>query len=258
MSYVSKIEWTQSTWNPVTGCHKVSAACKNCYAERFANRFRGVKGHPYEGGFSVRLWPSRLMLPLNWRKPRAVFVNSMSDLFLAEVPFVFIDKVFCTIQKAYWHNFQILTKRPKRMIRWANRWLQMMGSLPTNVWFGVSVEDSHCKHRIDYLRLLPSPNRFVSFEPLISSVDLDDSSLTDIHWVIVGGETGPRARPMAPEWVDHIFRACGKNSIPFFFKHWGEFDSNGSRVGRARSGSRFRSSEWKEIPSNKQIAQDVV
>ena len=257
MSYVTKIEWTRSTWNPVTGCHKVSAACENCYAERFANRFRGVKGHPYEYGFSVRLWPNRLMLPLKWRKPRDVFVNSMSDLFLNEVPLVFIDRIFDTIQKAYWHNFQILTKRPKRMIQWVYHWLRIRGALPRNVWFGVSVEDSHYKNRIDCLRLVPSNNRFVSFEPLIGNVNLDDSSLADIHWVIVGGETGPRARPMEPEWVDHIFRACCENRIPFFFKQWGEFDSKGRKVGKARSGSRFLSAEWKELPRNQEIAQPV-
>ena len=247
MSYLSAIEWTQSTWNPVTGCHKVSAACSNCYAERFANRFRGVKGHPYEQGFSVRMWPARLALPLRWARSRLVFVNSMSDLFLEEIPSSFIAKVFQTMASAPQHTFQVLTKRPGRMAEWLSS-SHAPHPLPTNIWLGVSVENSQWLKRVDLLRSVKAAVRFISFEPLLGPIELRPADLRGIHWVIVGGETGPAARRMEACWVDSIYSACEAARVPFFFKQWGAYDRTGKRVGRSRAGRRYRRREWNEMP----------
>ncbi len=213
MSDGSTIEWTDATWNPVTGCTKVSPGCKNCYAERFAERFRGVKGHPFEQGFDLRLWPDRLTTPLDWSKPRRVFVNSMSDLFHPEVPLPFIQRVFATMEKAHWHQFQILTKRPERALEFAKAlpW-------PDNVWMGTSVESQPYTHRVDTLRKIPAKTRFLSCEPLIGPLNL---KLKGIHWVIVGGESGPGSRPMDAEWVRDIRDQCFGHDVEFFFKQWG-------------------------------------
>ena len=214
MSYDSQIEWTESTWNPVTGCTKVSTGCKFCYAERFAERFRGVAGHPYEQGFDLKLHPKRLSQPLRWRSSRLVFVSSMSDLFHEEVPLEYIRRVFATMGECPQHTFQVLTKRSERLaeVAWMLKW-------PRNVWMGVSVEDSRVMHRVADLRSVPAAVRFLSLEPLIGP--LHDLSLEGIHWVIVGGESGPHARPMQPEWVTSIFRRCRTAGVPFFFKQWG-------------------------------------
>jgi protein gp37 len=214
VSEASSIEWTDSTWNPVTGCTKVSQGCKHCYAQRFAERFRGVDGHPFEQGFDLKLWPERLELPLSWKEPRRIFVNSMSDLYHPEVPKGFIDRVFETMNRARWHSFQVLTKRAERLaamggdLRWS-----------PNIWQGVSVEDERVIGRIELLREVPASVRFLSLEPLIGPIEALD--LIGIHWVIVGGESGPGARPMKKEWVTRIRDLCRRQSIPFFFKQWG-------------------------------------
>jgi protein gp37 len=210
----SHIEWTEATWNPVTGCSKVSQGCKNCYAERLANRLQKMGVHRYSNGFEVKLHPDILDLPKTWKKPRFIFVNSMSDLFHDEVPNDYIVRVFQTMQANPQHTFQVLTKRSFRLSAIANE-------LPwaPNIWMGVSVEDARVVKRIDHLRTVPAKIRFLSIEPLIGSVGNLD--LTDIHWVIVGGESGPGARKMDSVWVEAIFRQCKLASVPFFFKQWG-------------------------------------
>ena len=214
MSEKSAIEWTDSTWNPVTGCTKVSPGCKHCYAEAFAERWRGVRDHPYEQGFDLRLRPERLDLPLTWKKPRTIFVNSMSDLFHEKVPLAFVRKVFRTMEQADSHTFQVLTKRAERLASIASklRW-------PSNVWIGVSVETTKYLYRIDMLRHVPNAIRFLSLEPLLGP--LGNLDLAGINWVIVGGESGPGARPMKPEWVRPIRDQCLEAGVPFFFKQWG-------------------------------------
>ena len=214
MSKKSAIEWTGSTWNPVTGCTKVSPGCKHCYAETFAERWRGIPGHPYEQGFDLRLWPERLELPLTWKKPRTVFVNSMSDLFHEQVPLELVRSVFRTMEGASWHTFQILTKRSERLAELAPRLIW-----PPNVWMGVSIETADYLWRADHLREVPAAVRFLSLEPLLGALGALD--LSGIHWVIVGGESGPRARPMEAAWVRDISKQCRREGVPFFFKQWG-------------------------------------
>lgn len=214
MAEKSAIEWTDSTWNPVTGCNKVSPGCKRCYAETFAERWRGIAGHPYEQGFDLRLWPDRLELPLTWKKPRTIFVNSMSDLFHEEVPVRFVEQVFSTMERASWHTFQILTKRSERLAELAPNL-----NWPPNVWMGVSVETAKYLRRADHLRRVPSAVRFLSLEPLLGPLGLVD--LSGIQWVIVGGESGPGARPLDAEWVREIRKQCRVARVPFFFKQWG-------------------------------------
>jgi len=202
------------TWNPVTGCSKISAGCKYCYAERMAKRLKAMGVERYKNGFAVTLQPDLLDAPLHWKEPRTVFVNSMSDLFHERVPLNYIQRVFETIEKCPQHTFQILTKRSERLKEVARElpW-------PSNVWMGVSVEDDRVTNRIDDLRLVPASVKFLSCEPLIGP--LENLSLEGIGWVIVGGESGPHARPMKPEWVKSIFRQCRDAGIPFFFKQWG-------------------------------------
>src|SRR5438132_7490297 len=214
MAANSDIEWTEATWNPVTGCTKVSAGCKNCYAERLAFRLQAMGNPRYRNSFKVTLHEDLIELPKRWREPRLIFVNSMSDLFHEQVPLDFIQRVFATMCECPQHRFQILTKRSARLRKLARdlEW-------PQNVWIGVSVEDSRVLSRIDDLREVPAAIRFLSCEPLIGS--LAEIDLTNIHWVIVGGESGPFARPMQIEWVREIFRACRKHDVPFFFKQWG-------------------------------------
>jgi protein gp37 len=214
MSDVSSIEWTDATWNPVTGCTKISQGCKHCYAARFAERWRGISGHPFENGFELTLRPDRLEVPLQWKQPRRIFVNSMSDLFHPGVPEWFIRRVFDTMGRAPRHTFQILTKRADRLAELGD-WLPWA----PNIWQGVSVEDQRVIDRVDKLRAVPAQVRFLSLEPLIGPLDRLD--LTGIHWVIVGGESGPGARPMEPAWVDSIQRQCTAARVPFFFKQWG-------------------------------------
>jgi protein gp37 len=214
MAANSHIEWTEATWNPVTGCTKVSAGCKNCYAERLALRLEAMGNRRYRNGFRVTLHDDVVDLPKSWRIPRTIFVNSMSDLFHKDVPIEFIQRVFETMRHCPQHTFQILTKRSERL-----RTVAAQIDWPPNVWVGVSVEDSQVLSRIDDLRKVPAAVRFLSCEPLIGS--LAGIDLTDVHWVIVGGESGPHARPMKNEWVHEIFRACRKAGVPFFFKQWG-------------------------------------
>jgi protein gp37 len=210
----SKIEWTEATWNPVTGCSKISDGCKNCYAERLALRLQVMGSARYRNGFDVTLHADLLEMPKRWRKPRVVFVNSMSDLFHDHVPVEFIQRVFDTMQHCPQHTFQVLTKRTARLRAIADKlpW-------PKNVWMGVSVENAAVMHRIDDLRAVPAAVRFLSCEPLLGP--MQDLRLESIHWVIVGGESGPHARPMDKAWVMGILRQCRQAGVPFFFKQWG-------------------------------------
>jgi protein gp37 len=232
MSDGSLIEWTDATWNPVRGCKKISPGCKHCYAETFAERWRGIQGHPYEQGFDVRLVPAKLGEPLTWRKHRFIFVNSMSDLFQQDVPASFVQQVFETMAAADWHTYQVLTKRPHLM-------RDIVGALPSelvnlpHVWLGTSVEDRrYGLPRIDTLKQVPAAVRFLSIEPLLE--DLGELDLQGIHWVIVGGESGPGARPMQPGWVSNIRDQCIAQDIPFFFKQWGGVQK--SKTGRVLDG----------------------
>ncbi|HET9954914.1 MAG TPA: phage Gp37/Gp68 family protein [Polyangiaceae bacterium] len=237
MSDGSAIEWTDATWNPVRGCTKISPGCKHCYAQTFSERFRGVPGHPFEQGFDLRLVETALELPVRWRSPRRIFVNSMSDLFHEEVPEDFIRRVFDVMSRASQHQFQLLTKRSKRMAEIAGR-LQ----IPRNVWMGVSVENERYVRRLGELRTVNAAVRFVSVEPLLGPIR--HLPLDGIHWVIVGGESGPRARPMNPVWVRAIREQCQAAGVAFFFKQWGGVQK--SRTGRVLDGR-----TWNEMPEYK-------
>jgi protein gp37 len=238
MANTTAIEWTDATWNPVTGCTKISAGCDHCYAERFSERFRGTRDHPYENGFDLTLRPERLEQPLRWREPRMIFVNSMSDLFHKEVPKEFIAQVCDTMERAHWHTFQVLTKRSSLMRDFLRR---RYGSSrgPAHMWFGVSVEDDSKKSRIRHLQEAPAGARFLSVEPLIGPMGKLD--LAGIDWVIVGGESGPGARPMKLEWVREVRDQCRENRVAFFFKQWGGL--------RPKSGGRkLDGREWSQFP----------
>ena len=214
MAQQSSIEWTESTWNPVTGCSKISPGCKNCYAERMAKRLKAMGSARYRNGFKVTLQEDIIELPLEWKQPRVIFVNSMSDLFHKDVPSDFLVKVFDTMKRAHWHTFQMLTKRSDRLVRMAPYlpW-------PKNVWMGVSVESQEYTNRIHELVKVPAAVRFLSLEPLLGPIS--KLPLRGIDWVIVGGESGPKARPMEREWVVQIKRRCREMDVPFFFKQWG-------------------------------------
>jgi protein gp37 len=232
MSDRSHIEWTDATWNPLRGCTKVSPGCKNCYAETFAERFRGVPGHPYEQGFDLRLVPDKLSEPLRWKSSRMVFVNSMSDLFQEEVPDEYVVAVARIMESAYWHTFQVLTKRADRLREMLSGKLRFAAMLK-NVWWGVSVEDKqYGLPRIAELQQAPGLTRFLSVEPLLE--DLGELDLHGIHWVIVGGESGHGARPMEAEWVRSIRDQCLRAGVSFFFKQWGGVHK--SRAGRELDG----------------------
>lgn len=226
MSDRSSIEWTDATWNPVRGCTKISPGCAHCYAETFAERFRGVPGHPYEQGFDLRLIPGKLAEPLRWPGARMVFVNSMSDLFHEDVPDAYIAAVVRVMQRADWHTYQVLTKRADRLAHLLNTTLRDAADAP-HIWWGVSVENRrHGLPRIEHLRSSPARVRFLSIEPLLE--DLGALDLQGIHWAIVGGESGHGARPMEAEWVRSIRDQCRAAGVPFFFKQWG-----GVRKGKA-------------------------
>src|ERR1700730_5949567 len=218
MAEISQIEWTDSTWNPITGCTKVSRGCDNCYAERLAERFRGVRGHPYEQGFDLRLWPARINLPLSWKRPRLIFVNSMSDLFHKDIPEDFIERVFDTMEQADWHIYQVLTKRSSLMRDFVNERYRKE-SAPSHIWLGVSVEDHQALSRIEHLKKANASVRFLSLEPLLES--LGHLDLSGIDWVIAGGESGPHWRPVQLEWVRDIRDQWLKAKVAFFFKQWG-------------------------------------
>jgi len=240
MGAKSRIEWTEATWNPVTGCTQVSPGCAHCYAKTFAERFRGVSGHPYEAGFDLVLRPERLQQPLGWRRPRMIFVNSMSDLFHEDIPFSYICQVFEVMSSAHWHTFQLLTKRSQRLAELATQlpW-------PENLWIGVSVELQRWVSRADYLRQVPAKTRFLSCEPLLGPLELD---LADIHWVIAGGESGHRARPMNPAWARSIRDQCLAARVPFFFKQWGAYDEAGLRRGKGAAGRILDGRTWDALP----------
>jgi protein gp37 len=254
MSINSKIEWTDSTWNPVTGCDIVSPGCRNCYAKLFAERFRGVPGHPYEQGFDIRLWEERLELPFKWREPRRIFVNSMSDLFHEDVPNDYIQQVFDTMIQTDQHIFQVLTKRSERMMDWTRARYRFLNeaspkpTLPRHIWLGVSVENQTFTKRIPHLQKTPARVRFLSIEPLIGEVNLHRKLLRGIHWVIVGGESGPGARRMKPEWAKAIQTQCRRYEVPFFFKQWGAFGPSGDHVGKKKAGRILSGRTWDEMP----------
>ena len=239
MSLNSHIEWTDATWNPVRGCTKISPGCKHCYAETFAERFRGVKGHPYEQGFDLRLVPEKLTEPFGWRSPKLVFVNSMSDLFQPGVPDEYTEAVSRVMATADWHTYQVLTKRSERLRDLLQGRLRFAAE-KENIWWGVSVEDQkYGLRRVDDLRLAPAKVRFLSVEPLLQ--DLGEIDLSGITWVIVGGESGPGARPMRREWVVSIRRQCREQGVPFFFKQWGG-------VRKAKSGRLLDGRTYDEYP----------
>lgn len=234
MAQQSSIEWTDATWNPVTGCSKISPGCKHCYAERMALRLHAMGQPRYRNGFEVTLQPDVVAQPLTWRKPRNIFVNSMSDLFHESVPTHFIQQVFSIAWQAHWHVFQVLTKRADRIEQ-----LGQQLDWPANLWLGVSVESEKYSPRIDCLRQVPAATRFLSLEPLLSPLPRLD--LDGIHWVIVGGESGPHARPMQADWVREIRDQCLKASVPFFFKQWGG-------VWKSRTGRELDGTTWDQLP----------
>lgn len=236
MAQKSTIEWTESTWNPVTGCTKISPGCKNCYAERMARRLNAMKQPNYRNGFKVTLQPQMLHVPLGWKKSQMVFVNSMSDLFHDEVPFDYINEIFDVMNRASWHRYQVLTKRSGNL-RKAN------GSLPWagNIWAGVTVESAEYTYRIDNLRESGACNKFISFEPLLGPVGILD--LPGIDWVIAGGESGPGARPVEKEWVTDIRDQCIAAGVPFFFKQWGG-------VRKKANGRMLEGRLWSQMPGD--------
>lgn len=243
MSLSSSIEWTESSWNPLTGCSKTSPGCKNCYAERMAMRLKSI-GHPnYTNGFKVTIHEHVLDLPLRWTKPQTIFVNSMSDLFHEEVPDQFIFRVFDTMHRANWHCFQILTKRSDRLLD-----LNSHLHWTSNIWMGVSVENEDYTLRIDHLRQTDAKTKFVSLEPLLGPIPA--LNLTLIDWIIVGGESGPRSRDIKKYWVTNICNQCQKADVPFFFKQWG--GTNKKKTGRLLEGR-----TWDEMPlkGRRQIAR---
>ena len=234
MSEQSSIEWTDSTWNPVTGCNKISPGCKNCYAARLAPRLKAMGNPRYANGFEVTLHHDLVDLPTKWKKPRKIFVNSMSDLFHDEVTLEFIQEVFSTIVTGDHHTFQVLTKRPERA-------LELSGQLPwpSNLWMGTSVENADYLHRVDTLRQIPAQTRFLSLEPLIGAVP--DIDLINIDWVIAGGESGPGARKIEEDWVRSIRDQCDAAGVRFFFKQWGG-------TNKKRSGRMLDNRTWDDFP----------
>ncbi|MBM3450516.1 MAG: phage Gp37/Gp68 family protein [Armatimonadetes bacterium] len=235
----TSIEWTDATWNPVTGCSKITRGCDFCYAERIAERFRGVQGHPFENGFDLTLRPERLRQPLAWRKPRRVFVNSMSDLFHKDVPKSFIDAVFDTMEEANWHTFQVLTKRSPLMVKYL-RGRYGAGLAPSHIWLGVSVEDQKNTVRLKHLQIARASTKFVSFEPLLWSIAAID--LSGIDWVIVGAESGPGARPFNIEWARGLKNQCIAADVAFFFKQ--AADARGRKIPTPELDGR----KWIEFP----------
>ncbi len=240
MGLKSAIEWTESTWNPITGCTKISPGCKHCYAERMAERLQAMGQENYRNGFALTLQPQMLELPLRWKTPQTIFVNSMSDLFHEDVPLEYIERVFEVMRRAHWHRFQLLTKRADRLAEFAPQ-------LPwePHIWMGVSVESDRYCRRIDELRRTGARIKFLSLEPLLGP--LPDLDLRGIHWVIVGGESGPKARPMSPAWARDLRDQCRRMKVPFFFKQWG--GTNKKQAGRVLDGR-----TWDEMPVHKSPA----
>jgi len=235
MAGPSRIEWTDSSWNPVTGCTKVSPGCRHCYAERMAGRLKAMGQAAYSNGFKLTLHPDTLAAPLRWRKPRTIFVNSMSDLFHERVPLAYIQEVFGVIERSHWHRFQVLTKRSARLREFASAlpW-------PQNAWMGVSIETTEYRFRIDDLRSTPAAVKFLSLEPLLGPLPRLD--LRGIDWVIVGGESGPKARPMVEQWVLDIREQCAEAGCAFFFKQWGG-------VNKKKAGRVLQGRTWDAMPA---------
>ncbi len=244
MSIKTAIEWTDATWNPVSGCTKIGRGCDNCYAERLAERFRGTRDHPFENGFDLTLRPHKLEEPLRWRRPRRIFVNSMSDLFHKEIPREFLDKVFDTMDRAHWHNFQVLTKRSSLLRNYVNQRYEF-GTVPAHIWLGVSVEDQRSLSRIEHLSQTRAAIRFVSFEPLLE--DLGQLDLSGIHWAIVGGESGPYARLVEADWIRNLRNQCRAQDVAFFFKQWG------GKTAKA-GGNRLDGKRWHQYPVDKRLS----
>lgn len=242
----SKIEWTEATWNPSTGCNKVTAGCKHCYAETMARRLQAMGAPGYENGFEFTLMPERLDMPMRIKKPTKFFVNSMSDLFHEEMPFEYLDRVFDVIRATPRHTYQILTKREKILEEYCKT-----REIPDNVWLGVTVEFQKAKHRIDILRNIEARIRFLSVEPLLE--DLGELDLTNIHWVIVGGESGPKARPMKPEWALRVKQQCQAQDVAFFFKQWGTWGGDGVRRSKKANGRILAGQEWNEEPEYEMV-----
>jgi len=230
----SSIEWTESTWNPVTGCTKISSGCKNCYAERMANRLKAMGTPKYANGFDITIHEDCLAEPYTWKKPKVIFVNSMSDLFHENIPFSFIEKVFKVMNENPQHIFQVLTKRAELLLDYNTNL-----NWTSNIWMGVTVEDDRAKYRIDYLRQTDAAVKFLSCEPLIS--DLGILKLDKVNWVIVGGESGPKSRPIKEDWVLDIYEQCQRDSIPFFFKQWGG-------VNKKKNGKELQGEIYNEMP----------
>ncbi|MEJ2658568.1 MAG: phage Gp37/Gp68 family protein [Desulfobacterales bacterium] len=235
MSYNSAIEWTESTWNPTTGCTKISEGCNNCYAERMSRRLKAMGQNNYRNGFKLTPHDSALEIPLLWKKPQLIFVDSMSDLFHEDVPVEFIYKVFKTMHKADWHIFQILTKRPERLAK-----LDKTLKWSDNIWMGVTVENNDYINRINVLKNISSKIKFISFEPLLGPIKFNKYDRID--WIIVGGESGPGARKIEKDWVIDIRNNCIENRIPFFFKQWGGF-------AKKKNGYMLDRKIWREMPS---------
>ncbi|MDR0355278.1 MAG: phage Gp37/Gp68 family protein [Deltaproteobacteria bacterium] len=225
----TKIEWTDKTWNPVTGCSKLSPGCAHCYAETMAHRLKAMGAAKYANGFAPTLHYKALSEPENWRRPQTIFVCSMSDLFHQEVPFAFVDEVMDTIRRTPWHTYQILTKRAERMADYFQK-----SSVPNNVWLGVTIEAPALKPRLEYLRVLDPPIRFISCEPLVE--DLGELDLSGIDWVIVGGESGAQGRPMKPSWVHSLLEQANRQGLAFFFKQWGAWGPDGIKRGKKSNG----------------------
>jgi protein gp37 len=240
MAANSSIEWTDSTWNPVSGCTKISLGCKHCYAERLAKRLQAMGVENYRNGFGLTLQPQMLNLPLHWSKPRTIFVNSMSDLFHKDIPLEYIRRVFDIMERAHWHRFQILTKRAERLAE-----LDHKLTWPSNVWMGVSIESEDYISRIGLLRQTSAKMKFLSLEPLLGPLPKLDLSF--IHWVIVGGESGPKARPVKRQWVIDIRDQCVKQNVPFFFKQWGG-------VNKRRTGRLLDGETWDQMPEVPQLS----
>ncbi len=234
MSSKSAIEWTEATWNPLTGCVKISPGCKHCYAERMSKRLKAMGQNKYRNEFRLTLHEGALQDPLSWKKPQMIFTNSMSDLFHDDVPVEFVQKVFAVMRSAHWHIFQVLTKRSERLLD-----LSPEIDWPDNVWMGVSVENSNYTFRIDHLRSTQANIKFLSLEPLLGP--LQNLKLSGIDWVIVGGESGPGARPMQKEWAIEIKEQCQRAGVPFFFKQWGG-------VNKKRAGRILEGQTWDELP----------
>jgi len=234
MASNSNIEWTESTWNPITGCTKISPGCKNCYAERMAKRLQAMGQANYRNGFKLACHEHVLELPMKWRKPQTIFVNSMSDLFHRDVPKSFIKKVFGVMNESSMHTFQVLTKRAERMAKLSD---ELVWS--KNIWMGVSIESEKYKNRIDYLRCTKANVKFISFEPLIEAVG--KVNLKNIDWAIVGGESGPSARHMDSEWVKALRDQCIKQKVPFFFKQWGG-------INKKKAGRELEGKYWNQMP----------